>query len=174
MGMAVSMGLSLLGGMASANAQYNEGMANADAYTYQAQVAKNNAIIANQNTNWATEFGDVSATAESMKSAGEIGALKARQGASGVDVNTGSNADVRAGAERLAEVNALTVKSNAAREAYGYTVQKSNYTNQAHLDEVASADAKQGANTNYWATLLGTAGSVAGQYSRWQSVGAGV
>lgn|SRR5574341_1224779 len=52
-----------------------------------------------------------------------IGAQRADIAASGVDVGFGSAVDVQADAAFLGELDALTIRTNAAREAWGYQVE---------------------------------------------------
>ncbi len=56
-----------------------------------------------------------------------IGAQRTSFATQGVDVNQGSALDVQADAQYLGELDALTIKNNAAKEAYGYHVQAEDY-----------------------------------------------
>ena len=64
-GAALSAGSTILGGVASSNAA-----------AYQAQVARNNATIAEQNAANATAAGQVQAQQASMKNAARVAAIK--------------------------------------------------------------------------------------------------
>lgn len=52
-----------------------------------------------------------------------VGSQRAGLAASGVDVGFGSALDVQADAAFLGELDALTIRTNAARESWGYNVQ---------------------------------------------------
>lgn len=54
-----------------------------------------------------------------------IGAQRTSLAAQHVDVNRGSSLDVQADAAYLGELDALTIRSNAAKEAFGYRTQAS-------------------------------------------------
>lgn len=54
---------------------------------------------------------------------GMIGSQRASLAASNVDVSFGSAADVQGDAAFLGELDALTIRTNAAREAWGFNVQ---------------------------------------------------
>src|SRR5262245_14171461 len=54
---------------------------------------------------------------------GIIGTQRAGFASQGVDVGTGSALDVQADAAYLGELDALTIRNNAAREAHGYQVE---------------------------------------------------
>jgi hypothetical protein len=60
-----------------------------------------------------------------------IGGQRASFGASGVEVGTGSAADVQADTAYWGEIDALTIRTNAAREAWGYQVTAADYRRQA-------------------------------------------
>lgn len=172
MGMALAiagMGLNLLGGMSQAAGARAQGTAQAESYGYQAMIARNNAQMAQRNAQWTSEQGEVGSTVEGMKTGAQVASMKAAQAAGGVDVNTGSAVSVRDAALRLGAINALTIKSNKAREAWGYQVDKTNEEMQATLDERAGKYAKQAGEMGYGSTLLSTAGSVVGQWQKYQS-----
>lgn len=57
--------------------------------------------------------------------------------AMGVDPNSGSAARVRASSEYMSAVDALTIKNNAYKQAFGYQVQKDNYLTQAKFVRMA-------------------------------------
>ena len=54
-----------------------------------------------------------------------IGAQRTSFAAQNVDVNQGSSLDVQADAAYLGELDALTLRNNAAKESYGFSVQAS-------------------------------------------------
>jgi hypothetical protein len=112
--------LGLVGAATSAIDTIESGQATANAASYQAQVAQNNAIIAEQNAAYASEAGLASAAATSMKGAAASGKVKATQAASGIDVNTGSAVNVQASERETNVLNTETVLNNAELRAYGY------------------------------------------------------
>lgn len=169
----VGMALNLVGGIHQASGEREAGQAQAQSYAYQAQIARNNAIMAQRNASWTTQQGDIESTNEGLKTAASIASMKATQGASGVDVNTGSAVSVRDAAARLGAINAMTIKSNRAREAWGYDVDRRNEEEQATLDDRAGAYAIKSGGISSESTLLSTAGSVAGQFAKWQTYGGG-
>lgn len=60
-----------------------------------------------------------------------IGSQRASFAAQGVDVGSGSPADVQADTARQGELDAITIRTNAAREAWGYSTQAQGETLQA-------------------------------------------
>lgn len=159
---------SIVSGVVGAVGSIMQGQSQSEMYNYQAQVERNNAQIAKQNAVFATEIGESQATQQGMKTRAIVGAEKAGQAASGIDVNTGSAVDVRASTAQLGELNALTIRSNAARQAYGYQVQSTSDIAQADLDTFAASNAKTAGYFGAVGSLLGAAASAGSAYSQWQ------
>lgn len=114
--MGLATGLMIAGTAIGAIGSIAEGNAQASEYRYQAAVAENNA-------SFAAAEGEVKGTDAGLKEAATVGAVKAAQAARGIDVNKGSAAKVQQSAEQLGQLDILTIRSDAAREAYGYHTQ---------------------------------------------------
>lgn len=113
---AIGIGTKALGGVAGiigGNQQYE----------YQKQIIKNNIRTAHFNALMAQQTGEAKSTAQGLKGRAAYGAITADQAASGVDINTGSSVDVRSSAARLAQLDSMTIKSDAARDVYAYDQQ---------------------------------------------------
>lgn len=156
-----SAGISAAGSVAQGKAQSN-------AARYQAQVAKNNATIMEQNATYATQAGQAAALNESQKGAVRLASTKARQAANGIDINTGSAVAVRAGEAETGRLDTLTTAHNALITAYGYRTQATNDTAQAGLDEATARNAKLAGYLDAGAGLLGNASSLAGKWGSLQ------
>lgn len=87
---------------------------------YQSSIARTNATIAGVQERQAIETGNVVASRKSLETQATVGAVRAVQGASGVDVSTGSAAAVRTGIAGAGATDVLTIKNNAARQAWGF------------------------------------------------------
>lgn len=159
---AVSGGLSALG-------QIRAGNASGNAADYRAQVAENNAKTAEMNATMTTQAGETASANAGMKTAAVIGRQKAAQGANNIDVNSGSAAQVRSATDALGMLDAMTIRSNAAREAYGYQVQGSNFKAEAQLDRAMGKESRTGGWLGAAGTLLSTASTVGKNYSGWQT-----
>lgn len=160
----------LAAGAVSAAGAVKSGEANAANLNYQAQVAANNSLIAKQNMDWETQSGEIAATNQEMKTRATVGQTKADQGASGVDVNTGSFVAARAGEAEVGSLDALTIRTDAARKAYGYAVAATSDTAQSQLDKVGADNAATAGDISAGASLLGSASSAFGQYAKWGNV----
>lgn len=168
---AASLGGTLVGGGVSAFGALQSGEAQSKAYTYQAGVAQINARIANQNARYATAVGESKAQISGMQTRAQLGATKAIQGASGLNVNTGSAVGVRASEADIGEENEMTIRSDAARQAYGFKVQAAGDIAQSNLDLASAASAKTASKYGVISSLLGSAGSVAGKWAQFGQQG---
>jgi hypothetical protein len=122
-----------MGAIQQGNAQAAAAQANAQNAAYQAAVARNNEIIANQQAEHETQVGVEQASRKAQEGAAKMAATRAAIGASGVDVNTGSAKDVQVSERELNKLDAETVLSNAQEKAYGYRSNAANFGAQAGL-----------------------------------------
>ena len=150
-----------------------QGNATSAADNYNAKIAKANAQIATQSANYAGAAGTAQAEQAGLQSRSKLGAIVANEGASGVDINSGSNLQVQSSARELGELNAITIRSNAARTAYGYQVQGANDTAQSQLDTFAANNATTSGDIGEGSTLLGGLGSAASNYAKFTMNGGG-
>lgn len=134
-----------------------QGNAAASSAKYNAQIQENNAKIAQQNSIFASEQGAANAGIEQQKTRAQVGAIKAAQAANGVDVNSGSAIDVRSSAESLGMLNAITIRSNASRHAYGYQTEAASDKAQAALDKQQAKYAKTAGYVGAGTSILGGA-----------------
>ena len=156
-----------VGAISSANAQ-------SQAASYQAQVAQNNATIAKQQAEVSSAAGEAAVEQEGLKTRATVGAIKAAEAAGNVDVNTGSNVDVRSSAAELGELDALTVRANAANKTYGYLTNATSFEGQAALDKAEASQASTAGLFGAAGSLLSGASSATSNYLKWQQVaGAG-
>ena len=169
----LSLAGSALGGLTSAVGAIQSGAAQSAAAGYQAQVAANNEKIAQQNAAQATATGAVQVEQQGIKTKAEVGAIKAAQAASNIDVNTGSALDVRSSAAALGELDALTIRSNAEKQAYGYETQATSFAGQQSLAESEASEAEIGAGIGAFGSVLGGATGVGNTYLKWQTAAGG-
>lgn len=168
---AIGSSANLLGGITGALGALQQGQASANSAKYNAEIQKQNAAISRENAAVAGQAGAEQAFQIGSKTRATVGGIKANQAASGIDVNSGSAVDVRSSAAELGELDALTVRSNAAREAYGYQQQASSHDQQSSLDTFeAKNDATAGA-INASSTFLGSLGSAADNFTKFQLAG---
>lgn len=156
----------VVGAGVSAVGMVQQGQATQKAETYKAQVAANNAIIAEQNARHAEEAGLAQAQATSLKGSANAGRIKAAQAASGLDINTGSAVDVQESDAEKSQLDTETVMSNAELQAYGYRSQGTGFDAQAGLNRAAADQAPVAAAFSASGGLLSSASSVGSKWSQ--------
>lgn len=163
-GSAASAGIGAIGAINTANAQSN-------AAVYQAQVARNNQIIAQQNASAATAAGGQAARNEDIKTAQIIGAEEAAQGASGLSVNSPSEEDVRSGTRQTGRLDALTKAYNAQLQGRSEVTQATSFGEQSQLDKLTAQNAQTAGGLNAFGSILGGASSFADKWLSYQLKG---
>lgn len=162
----LSMAAQAAGTVMSAVGAYNTGKANAAAARYQAGVARNNQIIAEQNAKFAEDKGNVEEQAQRQKTAQMIGAERALAGGAGVDVNTGSPLRLQSDTAMMGEMDALTIRNNAARAAWGYRAQGADFGAQAGMFGAQAENATRAGNLAAFSSIVGGASSVADKWAK--------
>jgi hypothetical protein len=150
-----------------------KGAAEANAAKYNAEVAATNAKIATQQANIAGQSGAQQEANIGMKARALAGELTAEHAARGVDVNSGSAADINASTAELGMLDSLTARSQATREAYSYYTQAKSDTAQGVLDQYAAKNDIQAGQIDAASTFMGAAGQGATQFQQWQLDGGG-
>lgn len=170
MGFLAPIGIALGAGNAALGAYgaLQSAHAQSAAAKYNAAIATENANVEAQNAQIAGQAGAQQAGMESMKGRAALGELKANQAAGNVDVNSGSAVSTQMSERELSELDALTVRSNATKQAYGYEVQSENQKAQAALDTYEAQQDIQAGNVNAVSTFLGSASSTANKWARFQ------
>lgn len=164
----VGMVASIAGAGLGAIGSLQSGKASSAAADFNSKVAANNAQIAQQNATWTAEEGEANAAKSEQKTRAGVGAIKAAQAANGVDVNSGSALDVRSSAASLGELDAITIRSNAARTAYGQQTQAASDTAQSNLDKSQASNSETAGEIGAGSSLLGGLGSAAGNFAKFQ------
>lgn len=159
---AVSVGSTVI----SAVGSMNQGKAEANSANYNAAVARNNQILANQNATLALQQGQAQQEQAQQKNRAEVGGIISNQAASGVDVNSGSAVDVRSSAAELGELNAINLRAQATRTAYGYQTHASSFQGEEGLDKAEASNDITAGNTNAASSILGGIGSSGSSYSK--------
>lgn len=158
LGTALSIGstaFSVLGALKSAQGSRYSAAATNNASRYNAAVATNNAILARRNADLAGQQGEANVAASQAATRAKVGGIKAAQAASGIDVNYGSAVDVRSSAAETGQLSALSLRSEAARKAYGYQQLERDYKAESKLQKATGASAITAGDIEADATLLG-------------------
>ncbi len=120
MGASAAVGVTVAGSVVGAYAQNQAGKK-------QREMFERNASFAEYQSQDALARGAVNVKRQRQATNQVIGAQRTSFAAQNVDVNQGSALDVQADAAYLGELDALTIKNNATKEAYGYHVQAEDY-----------------------------------------------
>ncbi len=167
----VGLGATLAGGLLSAFGAEKSGQSQQQMYNYQAQIARINSQIDLQNRDYALNQGEIQATQYGMKAGQTMGAIRAAQGASNLDVNSGSAALVQGSERRVASMDMTQIRSNAAKVAYDYSTRSAMDLNQSTLDTMAGVNARTAGNIGATASILGTAGAVSSKWMQGKQAG---
>lgn len=158
---AATIGSALIGGVGAVE-QSNAAKAAAG---FNSQVAANNAKTAQQNATFTAAEGEQNAATSEAKTKAQVAATLANQGASGVDVNSGSAVSVRSSEAELGMLDALTIRSNAARQAWGYQTQSVSDQSQSQLDKYQGEQASTAGLISGAGTVLSGVGSATAKYT---------
>lgn len=153
----VSLATTVIGGIFSAVGAERQAQANANAANYNAAVARNAATYAQQ-------AGEVRAQASDIRTGQAIGRARAVAAAGNLDVNSGSPLDIQASNASIGRLNSLTIRNNAAREAWGQQAQ-------AGLYDAEATNYIGAGNINAAGSLIGAGTSVGDKWSQYQMAG---
>lgn len=142
----------------------------------QAVVAENNAQLAEYQAQDVLRQGAEQESQIKVAGAQLKGRQKVALAASGVDITTGSAADILTGTDIQTQIDANTARDNALRSAWGYRTQGTSYQDSAGTARADAALYRQDAanlragsrsirpNAAAALSLLGSAGQVAGAW----------
>lgn len=159
------------GGIFGAIGDVFGGFAQQGAYDAQSQIARNNAIIARQNAAYAAQAGEAKTEQLGLRNRGQVAEIAARQAGAGINPNTGSALDVRKSAGMLGNLDILTARSAAARQAYGYQIQAQAEDVQSEMARKAGKIAPFVGGFDALGSLLGSSTSLSGMYQKAQQEG---
>ena len=141
---------SVIGGIVKYGAAGQEAEATANMYRYKAAVAE-------QNRRYQLQAGEIAQERSGMKTASEIGQATAIQGASNLDVGSGSAVKVRQSMKDIGIQEQGIIRSDAARRAYGEEAEEG-------LDISAAKQAKITGQYKQLSILTDTASSVSDKW----------
>lgn len=160
------LGLTALSTVAGLGAGQQQTAALQAQANYQAQVAQNNQKRALEDERLALAEASAEEAAQGMRNRAVMGAIKAGQAASGVDINQGSPLDVRTSAAELGQLDQQTIRAKGMREAYGYGARAADFGAEANMQRAAGKVARKSGAYDSAGTLLSGASSLVSQTSR--------
>jgi hypothetical protein len=160
-----------IGTAASVYGKIQEGKAQSNQYKYQAAVDRNNQIISTRQADDAIQRGKIEEENVRRRTQAIKGEQRAAYAANGIDLGSDAVVDTLADTAMLGELDALTTRSNAEREAYGFRVQGMNYGASAQNNTMAAKNTKSASRIGAMTTLLSGASTVASSYSDYKTKG---
>lgn len=148
---AIPVAISLVGGMMGAQNAKQQG-------AFQAAMAEQNAGYKEAAAQDAEKRGAVDADRYRRQVGQLIGSQRTGFAANGVDVNSGTAAEIQDDTAAFGEFDALTIANNAAREAWGYRVGAQN-------DLMNGRMAQSNARSAATGSILGGVGSAFGSFA---------
>jgi hypothetical protein len=131
---------------------------------YESSIYGQNADIAEMQAQDAIARGREAELRQGMQTKQLVGSQRASLAASGIDPNIGSGAEIQADTNLLGTLDALTIRNNAAREAWGYNVNATQLRGQAALAKRAGQNTAAGLRNQSWTTLLTGGAQLASQF----------
>jgi hypothetical protein len=166
---ALSTGVGVVGMIGQQNAQAQAASAAQAQARYQAQVAQQNQELARRQQADALQRGQVAEDNRRRMTAQQIGQQTAALAAQGTDLD-GSPTDILGDTAATGELDARTIRANAAREAYGYEVQGLGYGNTAAMEYSRAANSTYTPNyLGAGASLLAGASTLSDKWARYQT-----
>lgn len=163
---ALTVGSTLLGSVGAVQA----GQASAASSQYIAQVQDMNATLAERRAKDAERRGEVDEQRKRQQVAQIAGQQRVAMAANGVDLSFGSPLDTLIDTAVAGELDALTIRTNAAREAYDFRVDAVNKRAGASMSRAQADNAIAGSYLNAGGTILSGAGKAyAGSKFGWGS-----
>lgn len=158
----IGTGLQVAGVVSGTMAAGRQAEATKSAYEYQSAVNRNNAQVAEWQAQDALQRGAKAEQAQRLKAAQLKGSQRASLAARGIALDEGSPLAILQDTDYMGEMDALTLRSNAAKEAWGLRSQSAGYASDAGMLR-ARADATSPSSAAF-DTLLTGAGSVASNW----------
>lgn len=140
-------------------------------YNYQAQVAEENAKIANKNAANERQTGIEEARLQRMKTLQAVGSQQAAMAANGMDVTQGTSLDIIEDTAAMGELDALQIQTNYERKALAYEQQGLNFSNESRMDVIAGKNAYKTGMINAAQTGLNGVSKLTNVASKWVSFG---
>ena len=145
--MGISLALTAIGGYTQYESQKAEGR-------YNEAVAKNNGAAAETQAQQAEQLGSIDEDRQRARMRQVIGKQRTAFAANNIDSSSGTALDLISETAQFGEEDALAIRANAARDAWGFRTQGMNYRAQGTL-------ARAQARNQGTATLLSTGAQMA-------------
>ena len=136
---------------------------------YIKRVDEQNAKMADAEAQDALDRGELTAQRRGLEARQQIGSTRASQAAQGVDVSSGSAADVQASEAGIGALDEMTIRNNAAREAWGYKVEAINERQAGQVAAITGDMTAAGYRAESWGSALSGAANTYGLYRQFST-----
>lgn len=153
-GSAIATYFSVFGAAMTAKADVDAGNAQNDIAVSNSKIALANAATADFSAKDAVERGAADEATHRSQTKQLIGKQRVTLAAQGQDLTSGTGLDIQTDTARQSEIDALTIRANAAREAYGYKVQSYGSQVQAQDDLLQGQIAKAKGRNDAFSTIV--------------------
>lgn len=157
----------MAGAHIAAQGQVDTASANAQAAVFNEGVALNNAELLKENATRTGQAGVAQAGISEQQTRSQVAGIITNQAAAGVNVDSGSAVNVRNSASMEGMLNALTIRSNAAKQAYAYQTEAASQTATAGLDKAQAAYDISAGNKAAKGTILGGAANATSNFGNY-------
>lgn len=168
---ATSLGLAAASSIMGAIGQGQKAAAEAGMANYQAQVARNNQMIAEGYAQRAEQQGRVDEQQQRLKGASLLSSQRAALASQGGDVDSGSPLDIQTDTARANEYDAEATRANAAMKAYAYRVQAYNNAADATRYDAQAANTMAALPYGVGSSLLGSASGLGEKFLGFRKAG---
>ena len=161
---AVSLGFSAFSTVSNVAGYQRQATAASAQGQYIKRVDEQNAKMADAEAQDALDRGELTAQRRGLETRQQIGSTRASQAAQGVDVSSGSAADVQASEAGIGALDEMTIRNNAAREAWGYKVEAINERQAGQVAAITGDMTAAGYRAESWGSALSGAANTYGLY----------
>ena len=159
-----SLAFSAFGTGASFIGQIRAGQAAQAQANFQAQIARNNQIIAQRNADDARDRGKIAADLQRQKNAQLRAKQKTTLAANNVLIGQDAALQLEEDTAAIGELDALTIQSNAEREALGFEAQGAGFGAEASLQGLVGDNARSSSFLKAGSSLLSGTAAVADKW----------
>lgn len=167
-----SMAGSAAGGVVGAFGAKQGGEAKAGMYQYQSGISRMQASFNRQNADETLRMGTVEGIQLGMKQRQQLGQIIAAKGASGLDVNSGTNAKVIESQQDVNKMDQDLLRHASTRKSYAYRVAARGEEAQAELYDMAARNSIKEGKIESIKSLIGGATSVSSKWMQGRQMGA--
>lgn len=160
-----------LGTAFGAVSSIQQGKAQSAMYQAQANTADQNAKISEKQAEISAQNGADEEQRVRNRTAAIAGSQKAAFSASGLDTAQGSPLDVLTDTNTQGNLDALSTRTNAANQTWGYQAEQNNYNNQAGAMRSAASNASQAGTIGAFTSLLTGSTALQKQYNTRNNIG---